>query len=211
MSSKKNSLSEKTIRALALSEDFKIKGENTKALQVAQKVLVSDPSCLQAAEEVADNLLSLGRDEESKKAAHFAYSLDPTSYIANYILGFTGLSNGKEAVKYLTQANVSSPNNPEILRCLGWSLFHLGKEPEGIATLERALNMRSDDPLILCDLGVCLLHINVFEKAIRLFKKALSLEPENIRAQECLTAAKNIQDSMEKEIQNFPPELRKLI
>ncbi len=210
-SADQKNLSEKTIRALALSEDFKIKGENTKALQVAQKILTKDPSCLQAAEEVSDNLLTLGRDDEAAKAAEFAYSLDKKSYIANYILGFTSLNNGKKALKYLLQANESSPNNPEILRCLGWSLFHTGKELEGVATLERALNMRSDDPLILCDLGVCLLHINTFEKAIILFEKALSLEPENFRAQECLAAAKNIQVSMEEELKNLPPEIRSLI
>lgn len=204
-------LPENIVRALAKSEEYKIRGENTKALQVAQKILVSDPACMQAAEEVADNLLSLGRDEEAAKAATFAFKLNNTSYIANYILGFVGLDNDPKAPEYLRTANESCPNNPEILRCLGWALFHGGKEPEGIATLERALNLRHDDPLVLCDLGVCLLHQNTYEKAVKLFEKALELEPNNYRAQECYQAAKDIKDEMDAEFQKLPPEIQKLV
>jgi len=204
-------LPENIVRALAQSEGYKIKGENTKALRVAEKILIKDPSCVQAAEEIADNLLSLGKDKEAEKAAKFAYSLNEKSYIANYIIGFTGLDDNPDAVKHLKIANEACPNNPEILRCLGWGLFHLGHEAEGIATLDRALNIRHDDPLILCDLGVCLLHQNLHEKAVKLFEKALSLEPNNIRAIECYEAAKNIQDEMDAEFNKLPPEVKKLI
>jgi len=216
MSKKKSTSLEKKLpesiaRALAQSEEFKMRGENTKALQVAQRILERDPSCMEAAEEVADNLLSLGRDEEAAKAAKFAYSLNKTSYIANYILGFTGLDSDKKATEYLQNANKASPNNPEILRCLGWAKFHIGKETEGIATLERALNLRNNDPLILCDLGVCLLHQNIYDKAVKLFKKALNLEPNNPRALECYEAAKDIGEQMEVELKKLPKDIRDLI
>lgn len=201
-------ISQKMIRELSKSEDYKMMGENEKALEVAQKVLEKDPSCVQAAEEVADNLLILGRESESKKAAVFAYSLDKTSYIANYILGFLDLNNGKKALKYLKQANASYGNNPEILRCLGWVLFHEKKEFEGIATLERALNLRPDDTLVLCDLGVCLLHQNKFDTAISLFEKALSLDTENIRAKECLSAAIQLKEEMEYQTKKLPKEIQ---
>ena len=209
-SGEENALPENIVRALAQSEGFKVRGENTKALQVAKKILVQDPSCVQAAEEIADNLLSLGKDAEAAKAAMFAISLNPKSYIANYILGFTGLDTDSKAAEYLSTANQSCPNNPEILRCLGWVLFHLGHEVEGIATLERALNIRHDDPLILCDLGVCLLHQDVYDKPVKLFEKALSLEPNNPRALECYEAAKNIKDEMDAELRKRPVEIQRL-
>lgn len=208
-SNKKSGLSKTAIRNLTKSEQLKIEGRNEEALFLAQKVLENDPSCLAAAEEISDNLLSLGREKEAKKSAQFAYSLDQDSYIANYILGFLAIEENKnESLQYLLKANELQSNNPEILRCLGWVLFHSHENIKGIATLERALNLRPHDVLILCDLGVCLLHQNIFPKAIKLFEKALSLEPDNERAQNCLLAAVDLKKQVEDEMQKYPKELQ---
>lgn len=190
--------SRKVMRELAKSEELKIKGKHSEALEVAQKLLEKDPSCTAAAEEVADNLLSMNHHEAAEKAAKFVLSLDPKSYIGNYILGFLALTNGRNdiALPYLSEANLLASNNPEILRCLGWALFHTGSKVAGIATLERALNLRQDDPMILCDLGVCSLHLNHFEKTIRLFERALALDPKNARAKDCLEAARRIKEEV---------------
>lgn len=192
---KRRRISKKFERELARSEDYKINGDFEKALEIAQKVLQKDPGCVDAAEEVADNFLSLEMHEEALKAAQFAYTLDKKSYIANYVTGFLLLTDGQEdlALGYLQVANEVEPNNPEILRCLGWTLFHLEQPISGVATLERALNLRQDDALILCDLGVCLLQQGNFTKTTHLFEKALSLDPENERAKGCLEAAINME------------------
>lgn len=186
--------SRKIMRELAKSEELKILGHYKEAMDIAQKILQKDPSCVPAAEEMADNLLSLEEHSSAEKTADFILSLDPESYIALYIKGFVSLTKGENfvALPYLLDANQKNPNNPEILRCLGWALFHTGKKGEGVATLERALNLRPDDPMILCDLGVCSLHENKLEKTLRLFERALALEPENERAKDCLEAAREL-------------------
>lgn len=183
---------------LSESEEYKMQGDHHKALQIAQKILEKMPDCLPAAEEVADNLLSIKEFEKAKNVALYILSLDAKSSIANYVIGFLLLTDNKnkKALPFLKMANDGSANNPEILRCLGWSLFHTGDEIAGIATLERALNLRSDDPLILCDLGVCLLQKHIFEKSITLFERALSLDPSNDRASECLKAAISFKESV---------------
>jgi tetratricopeptide (TPR) repeat protein len=184
----------KIMRELAKSEELKVLGRYKEAIDIAQRILQKDPACVPAAEEIADNLLSLEEHASAEKTANFVLSLDPDSYIALYIKGFIALTRGENliAVPCLSHANQKNPNNPEILRCLGWALFHTGKKTEGIATLERALNLRPDDTMILCDLGVCSLHENNFEKTIRLFERALVLDPENERAKECLEASKEL-------------------
>ncbi len=184
--------SRKVMSQLAQSEEFKISGNHSKAIEIAETILLDDPGCLAAVEELADNFLSLDKLPEAEKAANFAIKLSPTSYIGNYVKGFIELSRGKweNALQFLLAANLEHPNNPEILRCLGWGIFHLGKKIEGIATLDRALNLRPDDPMILCDLGVCLLHCNSFDRAVTLFERALAIAPTNERAMECLEAAK---------------------
>ncbi|MBI5414724.1 tetratricopeptide repeat protein [Candidatus Peregrinibacteria bacterium] len=185
----------KVLTRLAESEECKISGNYVKAVEIVEGILLEDPSCLAAVEELADNFLSLDKYEEAEKAADFALKLDEKSYIANYVKGFLELSKGRwgQAGEFLKVANQSQPNNPEILRCLGWGTFHAGKRIEGIATLDRALNLRPEDPMILCDLGVCQLHCNSFQKAVTLFEKALEIAPSNGRAQECLQAAQDFQ------------------
>ncbi len=191
--------SQKIMDQLATSEEYKIAGEHEKAIDIAEKILLDDPLCLAAIEELADNFLSLEKYSKAEKSSDFALTLDPKSYIANYTKGFLELSHGnwKKAVGYLQIANEGQTNNPEILRCLGWGLFHSENQIEGLSTLDRALNLRSDDPMILCDLGVCCLHCNSFKKAVSLFEKALEVSPGNVRAEECLKAAQDLKNKIE--------------
>lgn len=191
-------LSRHITEKLSESEEYKMQGDYIKALRIAQKILEKDPSCIEAAEEVADNLLSLKEFNKAKSVAEFVLTHNPNSHIGNYVIGFLLLTENKnkKALPYLVTANKMSPNNPELLRCLGWAKFHTSDEVGGISTLERALNLRPEDPLILCDLGVCLLEKQVFDKAIMLFEKALSLDPSNERVKGCLEAAIGFKNSI---------------
>ncbi len=197
---KKKKLSPMIVNKLEKSENAKVMGDHEKALRIARSILVQDPYCIEAAEEVIDNLLSLQDFHDAEKVAIFVLSKDEKSYIANYALGFIYLTDNRNklALGYLQKANELSPNNPEILRCLGWATFHGENKLKGLITLERALNLRSDDPLILCDLGVCLLQEQIFDKAIHLFRRVLEIDSTNERAQDCLQAA----ISLEKKLLN---------
>jgi tetratricopeptide (TPR) repeat protein len=196
-----NGLSTKVMQELARSESYKLGGKYDKALEIAEQLLIEDPACLEAAEEVADNLLSLDKYEQAKKAAEHAYKLDEASYIANFVLGF--IASEKEewekAVMHFQESNSGQPNNPEILRCLGWTLFHSEQQSEGLATLQRALYLRENDPAILCDLAACLLQVNNFPKAIVLLKKAMSLDSDDLRVQELYHVANRLQETYSRE------------
>jgi tetratricopeptide (TPR) repeat protein len=98
------------------------------------------------------------------------------------------------ALEFLKRANVLRANNPEILRCLGWSSFNAGKRAQGIVILERALNLDPDNSLTLCDLGICHLQTKNFDKSVDLLKKAMDIDPQNKRIQECYRAAKTFSD-----------------
>ncbi len=190
----KKKLSARIANTLEKSENEKVLGNHEKALFIARSILIQDPNCIEAQEEVIDNLLSLQDFAEAEKVANFVLSQYSESYIANYALGFIYLTDNLNdlALPYLQHANTLSPNNPEILRCLGWATFHVENKLKGLVTLERALNLRSDDPLILCDLGVCLLQEHIFTKAINLFEQALEIDNTNERAQDCLHAAQSL-------------------
>ncbi len=195
-------LDQNVIEALALSEELKLEGEHQKALDIAEKILIDDPECVEAGEEIADNLLSLDRLSDAKKAAQYVLSLHPESYIGNFVIGFAASNDEdwQKAIRYFRLSNTSQPNNPEILRCLGWALFHAEHETEGVATLRRALFLREDDSSILCDLAACLLQQNEFGEAVALIKKALTIDPDEVRVQELFDVANRLQIAYSEDI-----------
>lgn len=157
-------------------------------MKLAEEAASIDPLCFEALEEIADNALFLNNLEKSKNAAQFVIELSPESETAHYILGFIHIQerNFDIAIKHLKQANEAYPNNPEILRSLGWAYFMAGKDFKGIIILERALNLQNDDILILCDLGVCYMKNQQVKKALDLFYRALEIDNNDARVIECI-------------------------
>lgn len=196
------SLNPRVMEALAKSEEYKMEGKHLKALSIAESVLMQDPECKEAAEEVADNLLSLDRLKEAKKAAQYVLKLDPESYIGNFVIGFAASSREEwtKAINAFRRSNAGQPNNPEILRCLGWALFHAGKTDDGIATLRRALFLRENDAAILCDLAACLLQQNEFAEAAGLLRKAVALEPQDERVKELFEVANRLEQAFQEDL-----------
>ena len=179
-----------TVERLEKAEDLKIACKHQEALAILEELLSEDPENISALEEIADNELSLARFDRAEAAARQAVTLDAGSYTGHYILGFLRSRDERwaNAIEHLRRANSLKSNNPEILRCLGWALFMQGERPQGIVTLERALNLDADNVLILCDLGMEYLQVRNVVKAKALFTRALEIEPTNHRARECLEA-----------------------
>lgn len=178
----------------------KNEGKHIEAIHLCERILVSDLACVEAYEEIGDNYLSMRKYDKAEKALIQAIKLKKESANANYLLGFVYSCTGKwkESVHLLEQADLLYPNHPEILRCLGWSMYHFGQTQRGIIILERSLFLAPNDPLIMNDLGVCYLNEKNFNKAAQLFKKTLQIEPNNQKAKECLNAVHFFQREYEK-------------
>ncbi len=174
------------------ADSLKLKGKHHDAIQMVNRIILSDPNIVEAYEEVGDNYLSLRDYERAAKALHYALKLKPKSANALYLIGFLHSSEGRfaESVQSLEEANTVQPHHPEILRCLGWSMFHNGDRDRGLTLLERARAMAPRDTLILCDLAVCYLNTKAFDQTISLLEEALRIEPENQKAKDCLETAR---------------------
>lgn len=182
------------LERLEKAERLKLDGKHDDALTILEELLFEDPENVSALEEVADNELSLMHYDRAETAAKQAIALDRESYTGFYILGFlrSREERWKEATEQLQRANRLKSNNPEILRCLGWALFHAGERAQGVVTLERALNLDSESTLALCDLGIAYLEVRNFAKSQALFLRALDLDPGNLRARECIQALERL-------------------
>jgi tetratricopeptide (TPR) repeat protein len=182
------------------AERQKTKGEHEAAIKICEQIVCNDLDFAEAYEEIGDNYLSLKKYPEARKALERAVGLNPMSANANYLLGFVYSSLGmwKDSIFYLEKADKIEPNHPEILRCIGWSMFHDGHKNRGIILLERALTLKNDDVLILSDLGICYLNEKKFKRAGELFEKILHIEPSNLKAKECLSAVRFFQTEFKR-------------
>jgi len=178
------------IDMLAQSEDLKLAGEFEKSVEMLNKIILHEPNCFEAFEEIGDNYISLRKLPKARKALEEAVRLNPKSANAHYLLGFLySLEQKWEAsVEELEKADNLSPNHPEILRCLGWSFHNYNRRSQqGLAILERSNNLAPNDPNILCDLGVCHMNSNNAAKAEEIFRKVLKINPNSVQAKECLS------------------------
>jgi tetratricopeptide (TPR) repeat protein len=180
---------------LARAGHLKSEGQYEEALVLLEQIISRNPQHVVALEEVADNELSLGHYDRADTAAQRVLGIDPKSFAAHYVRGFVA-SHREEwevSIESLKVANKLEQNHPEILRCLGWSLFSVGRTLEGVVTLERALNLDEENPLILCDLGVVYLKLKDFGKSKALLERAIDIDPKNERAEECLEMVRRIE------------------
>lgn len=186
---------------LEKAEQLKLDGKHVEALVILEELLFEDPENVAALEEVADNELSLNRYDRAEVAAKQAIALDANSYTGYYIIGFlrSRTEQWAEAIVHLRRANALKSNNPEILRCLGWALFSEGERAQGVVTLERSLNLDAENTLTLCDLGIAYLQLRNFTKSKTLFLRALDLDPQNLRARECIQALERLRSMLSKE------------
>ncbi|MFA6528419.1 MAG: tetratricopeptide repeat protein [Candidatus Gracilibacteria bacterium] len=182
------------------ADKLKLEGHHKEAIKLCEKILLEDLECEEAYEEIGDNYLSLREFDKALKALNHALKLNPRSANSHYLKGFTfsAIGEWKKSIQELDEANSIQPNHPEILRCLGWSVFHGEDRTKGLVLLERALVMAKDDVLIICDLAVCYLNERKFERTIGLLNHALKVEPENKKARDCLQTALFFQKEFKK-------------
>ncbi|MEI8230453.1 MAG: hypothetical protein WCG83_04950 [Candidatus Peregrinibacteria bacterium] len=188
-----------TLERLERAEQLKLQGKHPEALEILEVLLMEDPENVPALEEIADNELSLRHFSRAERAAREAVTICDKSYTGHYILGFIRSHEGnwQASIRELKAANTLHANNPEILRCLGWALFHAGQRAQGVVTLERSLNLDHSNPLTLCDLGVAYLQLKNMSKATDLFRLALEVDPTSDRARECMKMMEKLRKVME--------------
>lgn len=169
-------------------EDLKRATQHELAIKELESFVCDNLNNSYAYEELGDNFLSMRKLDAAEKSLKRAIMLDPISANAHYLLGFVYSCKQKWAlsVAELELANNLHPNHPEILRCLGWSLFHYGENSQGLTVLMRSITIAPNDVLALTDYGVCLLNLKSYEKAYEVFDKILKLEPEHDHARECM-------------------------
>ena len=182
---------------LRRANELKEAGKIDEAITECNRVISRNPSNSVAYELVGDCFLVQHEYEKAGKALKYGVKLSPDSANMNYLLGFlhSALRHWPSSVKYLSKSNDAFPNNAEILRCLGWSVFHKGEEENGIAMLCRARAMfvkdvGREDVWTLMDLAVTYMTSYRLKEAKPIVEEILKIEPDNEVAKSMLEAIK---------------------
>ena len=110
-------------------------------------------------EELADIYVYENNLEKAEEVIRYARELHPESGTGLYLEGYILAEKGDfpEAIQKLQQANISFPNNAEVIRILGWCYVMQGESHRGVSFLRRALVLAPDDTKILQNLSHALL------------------------------------------------------
>jgi Flp pilus assembly protein TadD len=109
-------------------ETLKANQDYQKAKIVARSALVEHTDDYRLYEELADISLFEENLDEAETMIQTAEKLHPESGTGIYLRGYIAVARGDHdtAIKTLTRANELFPNNPEILRNLGWAFVLSG-------------------------------------------------------------------------------------
>lgn len=104
-------------------EQFKSDGKYSEAHSFALESLKKHTDDYRLYEELSDIALFEGRVKDAYKYINLAQTLHTDSMTGKYLLGsiYVALGEFEKAIDILSQANHLIPNNPEILRHLGWA------------------------------------------------------------------------------------------
>ncbi len=172
-----------TIR-LKIAEDLLGMERYDEALKHFNIISKADPSSSSATIGQANCLLKLGRDDEAKAIAIKLSANTETKTVAYYVLGKIAMNQQKftEAILRLSRASNLNPKNIDAWLSLALAYQAVNKLPEAVSTLSKGLKTNSDAFQLYLLGGQMELDQEHYEKAGKLFDKAVSLNPQSVEA-----------------------------
>jgi Flp pilus assembly protein TadD len=102
-------------------------------------------------------------------------------WVNHYLLGsaYCRCQKFKSALRHLNLADAINPNNPEILRNIGWVEVMQGRCVNGRAILMRSITLDPDNAQAYNDLGASYLFEQNFPEAKKWIDQAIRLDPHD--------------------------------
>jgi len=124
----------------------------------------------------------LDRFDGVVQAMERALKLEPEHTDALNYLGYSYADRGvqvEQALKLTRRAVELKPQNGYYIDSLGWALFKIGRSDEALATINRALSLITDDPVIFEHLGEIYLQRDELGKAQKAWTRSIELDSSN--------------------------------
>ena len=124
----------------------------------------------------------MNRFEDLVREMEQTLSLDPQHADALNYLGYTYADRGvriEQALDLTQQAVKLKPENGYYVDSLGWALFKQGRLEEALQTIQHALSLVNDDPVIFEHLGEIYLKMEERDKAKDAWSRSIKLDSSN--------------------------------
>ncbi|MCX5512335.1 tetratricopeptide repeat protein [Kaistia algarum] len=161
-------------------------GKRADAIKDLKKLAVSDPKD----PEVLTSLGTLYRNDKryAEAADYYSKALavitpdDPRNWLLYYFRGiaYERLNEWPKAEADFRKSIQLSPNRPDVLNYLGYSLVDKGMNvDEGTALIKKAVNLKPDDGYIVDSLGWAYYRLGHYDEAVAQLERAISLRPDD--------------------------------
>lgn len=108
-------------------------------------------------------------------------SQDEMDVLFNEAYDFIRLGNEREGIDKITSFLSKNPDVWNAWFLLGWAHRRLSEYEEGRAAFEKALDIGPEQSDTLNELAICLLELEDFTKCRITLRKALAIEPDNVK------------------------------
>ncbi len=164
-----------------LGATSEIENDYANAYFFYKKSLKLNPSSLPGLSALANLCERIGKKEEAFNTFQKIISFDSTDATALNYVGYTYAERAESldyALNLIERALSIEPNNGYFIDSRGWVYYQKGDYESALSDLKRASEL-IEDAVILEHLGDVYVKLNEVEKAIEVYQKVLSLEPQN--------------------------------
>jgi len=168
----------------------------------AQEAIALDPAYTMAWAMVVWSLLlevHLGYSEspqealaEAERITEKVMNLDADGRIAYYLSSYVHLFRRQydKALEAIQEAETLNPNGADVTAFHGLLLYHAGRPQDAIGKFEKAIRLNPmPEAWYWHNLGICYRITEDYNKAITVYKKALTINPDHFSAWTGITAA----------------------
>ncbi|WDN89974.1 hypothetical protein BuS5_02944 [Desulfosarcina sp. BuS5] len=125
-----------------------------------------------------------GKRKKSIESMQSVIRVDPEHADALNYIGYTYADSGEnldEAERLILEAMKHKPDDGYIIDSLGWVYYQKGLFRQAATTLEKAVNIVPDDPVIMEHLGDAYLKTNKKKKALEIYRNSLKLKKKDTK------------------------------
>jgi len=165
-------------------------GHGEWAIETWKQVISCKPDSLDGYGSLLMAYESLGRYQEALEVSREIERRSSNARAMTDVAVFlNGLKKFDDALKKAREAIRSDPTLLDAYLHAGWALMGLGDYQSAIGDYLKALELKSDCPYALVNLGHCYVALEQNNEAIALLKHAIDLHPESVSAHDALGLA----------------------
>jgi len=166
---------------------YLLKRAPDKAITQLKEVIAIEPNNTEALVMLGDAYLA--QNDQQNAEENYLAALQGKLDNAGALFGLAQISRMKgeikEAAIYLNRVAtlIADSKSPEFLYKFGFEAMNVGMFDEAKSALQRAVELRPDDPSLLLGLGIAWLRKTDLFEAEKLFRRVIQIQPANAQAQ----------------------------